>query len=182
LIGCFWIVGSGLPQLSAQRIFDFPPDAFRLNWVFWAGLGHATLFALYDYFGYYNVCYLGEEIRDPARVIPRAILFSIVVVAALYLLMNASILSVVPWREAQQSKFIASTYIERLYGVGAGNLMTLLMLWIAFSSVFSVLLGYTRIPYAAAADGNFFRVFAPASQRGFPARLAGHAGADCRGL
>ena len=169
LIGCFWIVGSGLPQLSAHRIFDFPPDAFRLNWVFWAGLGHATLFALYDYFGYYNVCYLGEEIRDPARVIPRAILFSIVVVAALYLLMNASILSVVPWREAQQSKFIASIYIERLYGVGAGNLMTLLMLWIAFSSVFSVLLGYTRIPYAAAADGNFFRVFARLHPQGdFP--------------
>jgi amino acid transporter len=83
-----------------------------------------------------------------------------VAVATLYLLMNASILSVVPWREAAQSEFIASTYIERLHGVGAGNLMTLLMLWIAFSSVFSVLLGYTRIPYAAAVDGNFFRVFA----------------------
>ena len=160
LIGCFWIIGSGLPQLSAQRIFDFPPNAFRLDWAFWAGLGAATLFAMYDYFGYYNVCYLAEEIRDPGRVIPRAMLLSIVAVAALYILMNASILSVIPWREAQHSKFIASTYIERLHGIGAGNLMTLLMLWIAFSSVFSVLLGYTRIPYAAAVDGNFFRVFA----------------------
>jgi basic amino acid/polyamine antiporter, APA family len=160
LIGCFWIIGSGMPQLSAERIFDFPPNAFRLDWSFGAGLGAATLFAMYDYFGYYNVCYLAEEIRDPGRVIPRAMLFSIIAVATLYILMNASILSVVPWREAQHSKFIASTYIETLYGVGAGNLMTLLMLWIAFSSVFSVLLGYTRIPYAAAADGNFFRVFA----------------------
>jgi amino acid transporter len=169
LVGCFWIVGSGLPHLSAARIFDFPPDAFRLTWVFWAGLGHATLFALYDYFGYYNVCYLAEEIRDPGRVVPRAILFSIVVVAALYLLMNVSILSVVPWRDAQASTFIASTYIERLHGAGAGKLMTLLMLWIAFSSVFSLLLGYTRIPYAAALDGNFFRVFARLHPRGdFP--------------
>ena len=160
LVGCFWIVGSGLPHLSAARILDFPPDAFRLNWVFAVGLGHATLIALYDYFGYYNVCYLAEEIRDPGRVIPRAIMFSIVAVAALYLLMNVSILSVVPWREAQHSTFIVSTYIEKLHGVGAGNLMTLLMLWIAFSSVFSLLLGYSRIPYAAAVDGNFFRVFA----------------------
>jgi len=159
LVGCFWIVGSGLPHLNAARVFDFPPDAFRLDWIFWAGLGHATLYALYDYFGYYNVCYLAEEIRDPGRVVPRAILFSIVAVAALYIMMNLSILSVVPWREAEQSKFIVSTYIERLYGVGAGNLMTLLMLWIAFSSVFSLLLGYSRIPYAAALDGNFFRVF-----------------------
>ncbi len=169
LIGCFWIIGSGLPQLSAERIFDFPANAFRLNWVFWAGLGAATLFAMYDYFGYYNVCYLAEEIRDPGRVIPRAMLFSIIAVATLYILMNASILSVVPWREAQHSKFIASTYIERLYGVGAGNLMTLLMLWIAFSSVFSVLLGYTRIPYAAAVDDNFFSVFARLHPKGeFP--------------
>lgn len=169
LAGCFWIVGSGLPHLDARRIFDFPPDAFRLDWVFWAGLGAATLYALYDYFGYYNVCYLGEEIRDPGRIIPRAIIFSIAAVAALYILMNISILSVVPWREAQQSTFIASTYIEKLHGAGAGKLMTLLMLWIAFSSVFSVLLGYTRIPYAAAADGNFFRVFARLHPQGvFP--------------
>ncbi|MFB3921763.1 MAG: APC family permease [Terriglobia bacterium] len=160
LVGCFWIVGAGLPHLSASRILDFPPDAFRIDWVFAVGLGHATLIALYDYFGYYNVCYLAEEIRDPGRVIPRAIMFSIVAVAALYLLMNVSILSVVPWREAQHSTFIVSTYIEKLHGVGAGNLMTLLMLWIAFSSVFSLLLGYSRIPYAAAVDGNFFRVFA----------------------
>ena len=169
LVGCFWIIASGIPHLSAARIFDFPPHAFRLSWAFWIGLGHATLYALYDYFGYYNVCYLAEEIREPARVIPRAILFSIAAVAALYLLMNVSILSVVPWREAAQSKFIASTYIEKLFGTGAGRLMTLLMLWIAFSSVFSLLLGYSRIPYAAAADGNFFRVFARLHPQGdFP--------------
>ncbi len=160
LVGCGWIVLSGLPHLSAARVFDFPPGAFRLSWLFWAGLGHATLYALYDYFGYYNVCYLGEEIRDPGRVIPRAILFSIAAVAALYVLMNASILSVVPWREAQRSTFIASTYIERLQGRTAGELMTVLMLWIAFASIFSLLLGYSRIPYAAAVDGNFFRAFA----------------------
>src|SRR5207244_2015238 len=116
------------------------------------------LFALYDYFGYYNVCYLAEEIRDPGRVIPRAIMFSIMSVGTLYVLMYASFLSVVPWREAQNSSFIASTYIERLYGTGAARVMTVLILWIAFASIFALLLGYSRIPYAAAADGNFFRV------------------------
>ncbi|MBZ5514346.1 MAG: APC family permease [Acidobacteriia bacterium] len=160
LVGCFWIIVSGIPHLSVARAFEFPPGAFHLNWKFSDGLGHATLYALYGYWGYYNVCYLAEEIREPARVVPRAILFSIAVVAGLYLLMNVSILSVVPWREAAQSKYIVSTYIEKLYGVGAGSVMTLLMLWIAFSSVFSLLLGYSRIPYAAALDGNFFRIFA----------------------
>jgi APA family basic amino acid/polyamine antiporter len=160
LVGCFWIILSGAPHLSAARLLDFPPNAFRMNWVFFAGLGHATLYALYDYFGYYNVCYLAEEIRDPGRVIPRAIMFSIIAVGLLYVLMTASFMSVIPWRELMNTKFVASAFIARLEGATAGNLMTLLLLWIAFSSVFSLLLGYSRIPYAAAVDGNFFPAFA----------------------
>jgi amino acid transporter len=169
IAGCLWIIFSGLPHLSAARLLDFPSSAFRLNWIFWAGLGHATLYALYDYFGYYNVCYLAEEIRDPSRVIPRAIMFSILAVGTLYVLMTASFLSVIPWRDAIRSTFIASLYIETLQGAAAGKLMTGLLLWIAFSSVFSLLLGYSRIPYAAAMDGNFFRVFARLHPKGqFP--------------
>jgi amino acid transporter len=159
LTGCLLIILSGVPHLSASRLFSFPPDAFRLNWIFWAGLGHSTLYALYDYFGYYNVCYLAEEIRNPGHVIPRAILFSIVTVGALYVMMSASFLSVIPWQEIVKSKFIASTFVAQLHGVVAGRVMTLLILWIAFSSVFSLLLGYSRVPYVAATDGNFFRVF-----------------------
>jgi amino acid transporter len=112
---------------------------------------------------------LAEEIRNPGRVIPRAILFSILTVAALYVLMTASFLSVIPWREAIESRFIASVYIEALFGSAAGKVMTVLLLWIAFSSVFSLLLGYSRIPYAAAVDGNFFPVFARLHPKGeFP--------------
>ena len=169
LIGCLWIALSGLPHLSASRLFDFPAGAFHLNWIFWAGLGHATLYALYDYFGYYNVCYLAGEIRNPGRVIPRAIMFSILTVAVLYIMMTAAFLSVIPWREAIQSRFIASVYVETLFGSAAGKVMTVLLLWIAFSSVFSLLLGYSRVPYAAAVDGNFFPAFARLHPKGgFP--------------
>ncbi len=169
LFGCLGIAISGVPHLSAARLFDFPPGAFHPSMIFWVGLGHATLYALYDYFGYYNVCYLAEEIRDPGRVIPRAILFSILAVAVLYILMTASFLSVIPWREAIESRYIASVYVEILFGSTAGKFMTALLLWIAFSSVFSLLLGYSRIPYAAAVDGNFFPVFARLHPKGnFP--------------
>lgn len=159
LVGCFWIILAGVPHLSASRLLSFPPNAFRMNWVFYAGLGHATLYALYDYFGYYNVCYLAEEIRDPGRVIPRAIMFSIIAVGSIYVLMTASFLSVIPWVELMKTQFVASAYIQRLESLGAGNVMTLLLLWIALSSAFSLLLGYSRIPYAAAIDDNFFHVF-----------------------
>jgi amino acid transporter len=169
LLGCLWIIVAGAPHLSAARLLAFPPHAFRLRWIFWAGLGHATLYALYDYFGYYNVCYLAEEIRNPGWVIPRAIMGSIIVVGALYVMMTSSFISVVPWHRLLQSKFIAATYIQALQGAAAGKVMTVLLLWIAFSSAFSLLLGYSRIPYTAAEDGNFFRVFAKLHPEGrFP--------------
>lgn len=167
--GCLWIIVSGAPHLSAARLFAFSPNAFHMSWIFWAGLGHATLYALYDYFGYYNVCYLAEEIRDPGRVIPRAIMGSILLVGVLYVLMTASFISVIPWHQLLQSKFIASQYIQTLEGAFAGKMMALLLLWIAFSSVFSLLLGYSRVPFAAAEDGNFFRVFSKLHPKGgFP--------------
>jgi amino acid transporter len=169
LVGCLWIILSGAPHFSLDRLFSFPPGAFNLHWIFWAGLGHATLYALYDYFGYYNVCYLAEEIRNPGYVIPRAILLSIATVGVLYVLMTASFLSVVPWQEIMHSKSIASTFAARLNGILASRIITLLILWIALSSVFSLLLGYSRIPYVAATDGNFFRIFARLHPKGeFP--------------
>jgi APA family basic amino acid/polyamine antiporter len=169
LLGCLWIVFSGLPHLSSGRLFAFPSGAFHMSWIFWAALGHTTLYCLYDYFGYYNVCYLAEEIRNPGRVIPRAILFSIAAVASLYVLMTSAFISVVPWSKLVATKFVASDYIRILEGAAAGKVMTALLLWIGFSSVFSLLLGYSRIPYAAATDGNFFRAFARLHPQGrFP--------------
>ena len=155
-----WIIASGVGHFSAARAFAFPAGAWTLTPEFFTGLGAALLIAVYDYWGYYNVCYLGAEVRDPARTIPRAILLSIAGVAALYLTMNISILGAMPWQEVEQSSFIASDFMERTWGHWAGVLITVLMLWTAFASVFSLLLGYSRVPYAAAVDGDYFAPFA----------------------
>jgi amino acid transporter len=125
-----------------------------------AGLGQASVKTIYCYLGYYNVCHLGGEIQRPTRNIPTSMFISIAGIAGLYLLMNLSIVSVVPWQQAQNSEFIVSTFIETLYGPGAARLATILVLIVAFSSLFAVLLGYSRVPYAAAVDGQFFRIFA----------------------
>jgi len=155
-----WIIGSGVTHFNAAQAFSFPPDAWTLTPAFFTGLGAALLIAVYDYWGYYNVCYLGAEIRDPARVIPRAILLSIAGVAAMYLTMNISILGSMPWQEVEKSSFIASDFMARIWGPRAAAVVTVLMLWTAFASVFSLLLGYSRVPYAAALDGDYFPVFA----------------------
>jgi len=160
-----WVIVAGLTHFDFARAFDFPAGAFRLDHGFLAGLGSALLIATYDYWGYYNVCFLGDEVKEPARTIPRALMYSILAVGAIYVVMNVSILGVVPWRElaaAGQSEtryYVVSLMMQRLYGNWAGYAVTLLVIWTAFASVFSLLLGYSRVPYAAALDGNYFRAF-----------------------
>ena len=160
LFAAAWVVVAGLTHFEWRRVIDLPPQAFRLNRGFLAGLGAATLIAMYDYGGYFNVCYFGGEVKDPARTIPRSILIAIALVAALYLTMNVTIIGVIPWREAAKSTAIVSQFIERLYGVTAARVMTGLILWTTFASIFSIMLGYSRVPYAAAAEGRFFAPFA----------------------
>jgi amino acid transporter len=155
-----WFIGGGLSHFKPELAFNYPAGAWDLSWPFFVALGQATVQTIYTYLGYYNVCHLGAEIRDPARNIPRSIFISIIGIAILYLAMQFSVLGAIPWQEAQHSPFIVSTLIERLYGSQAANIATMLVLWIAFSSLFALLLGYSRIPYAAALDGNFFSVLA----------------------
>ena len=160
MLAAFWIMGDGLMHARLDRLVDIPPGAFRLSREFWVGLGGATLYAMYDYGGYNNVCFLGGEVKRPEVTIPRSIVASIALVGVLYLVMNFTIIGVVPWREAMRSKFVVSDFIARLHGPRAASVMTLLILATAFASVFAVMLGYSRVPYAAATDGRFFRVFA----------------------
>ena len=155
-----WLIWGGMRHFDARLAFDFPPGAFQLSSIWFAGLGSAMVSTIYSYLGYYNICHLGGEIRDPEKNIPRGIFLSILGIAILYLALQASVLGVVPWREAQNSPFIVSLFVERLYGPSAARFATVMVLWIAMASVFSVLLGYSRVPYSAALDGNFFPVFA----------------------
>jgi amino acid transporter len=160
------VIVSGAMHFDAGRAFDFPPGAFNFSMGFLIGLGAAARVGIYDFLGYYDICYIGDEVKNPGRVIPRSILISIVAVAAIYISINLSIIGVVPWREFvpasahPESDFIVSSFMERLYGPKVATFFTFLILWTAFGSVFALLLGYSRIPYAAARDGYFFSVFA----------------------
>ncbi|HZQ53943.1 MAG TPA: amino acid permease [Bryobacteraceae bacterium] len=155
-----WIAIAGILNFDPHRAFQIPPGALRPSHSLFIGLGGATLIAMYDYGGYNNVCFFAGEVRDPARTVPRSIIISVLCVAVLYLTMNITIIGVVPWQEAVHSTSIVSDFIRRLYGLRAAQVVTVLVLWTTFASVFAVLLGYSRVPYAAACDGRFFAPFA----------------------
>jgi amino acid transporter len=153
------VIGFGLPhlKLSAFEFWKAPRIDGKLAY---AGFGTALILAVYDYLGYYNIAYLGDEVKEPEKTIPRVIVISILTIALVYVVMQALIVSVLPLNIAMTSKFVVADYMERLQGSAWAHWITVLILWTAFASVFSVMLGYSRILFAAARDRNFFAVFA----------------------
>jgi amino acid transporter len=155
------VILSGAAHFDSKIAFDFPDRAFDFSLGFVSGLGAATTIGIYDYLGYYDVCYIGEEVRDPGKVIPRSIILSLLAVAVIYLTMNFSIIGVVPWRSFVSTPDVAigSIFMQKIWGTKVAQVFTFLILWTAFGSIFTLGLGYSRVPYGAARDGGFFRVF-----------------------
>ncbi|MEP7255776.1 MAG: amino acid permease [Ferruginibacter sp.] len=160
-----WIIVGGIAHGNfLQPLKDINTD---FSWGQLASFlfGQACIKTVYSYLGYYNVCHLGGEIKDPGKNIPRSMFISVIGIAILYISMNMSVSSVIPWQEIKQwqdagiNTFVVSTFIERLYGNAAANTITIMILWVALASLFAVMLGYSRVPYAAAIDGAFFKVF-----------------------
>ena len=160
------VIITGALNFNPSLAFDFPPGAFNFSLGFFLGLGAATRIGIFDYLGYYDICYIGDEVRNPGRTIPRSVIISVIAVALIYIAINFSVIGVVPWREVvpadqhPESNFVVSIFMERIYGSEVATVFTAMVLWTAFGSVFALLLGYSRVPYAAAIDGYFFKVFA----------------------
>ena len=159
-----WVILAGLFSFSWAQAFDFPPEARRLDAGLVRAMAAAGLLAMYNYGGYSNICNIGEEIRAPERTMPRAIVLSIAIVVVLYVVMSTVILGMIPWQEAKATRTIASLFIGRTFtdpaqGRAAAIVMTALILFVTASSLYAVVLGYSRIPFAAARDGQFFAAF-----------------------
>lgn len=160
-----WVIVAGLFKFSFAQAFDFPADARTLSAPLLTSIGATSILAMYNYGGYNQVCFIGGEVRNPERNIPRSIILATVIVAALYMLMTVVILGMVPWQEVRESRTVASLFIERTFadpsaGRIAGFVMTSLIVFVAAAGLYATILGYSRVAYAAAKDGDFFHVFA----------------------
>ncbi len=160
------VILTGALHFDPKIAFDLPPNAFNFSTGFLFGLGAASRVGIYDYLGYYDICYIGDEVKNPGKTIPRSVIMSVIVVAAIYIAINFSIIGIVPWREfvpAEETRplsdFVVSVMMERVFGTKVAMIVTVMILWTAFGSCFALLLGYSRIPFAAARDGYFFNVF-----------------------
>jgi len=146
----------GLFNFHLEYAIAFPQGWFTFSWGFVMGLGGASMLAMYDLMGYYNICYMEEEVRNPGYVFPRAILWSVIGITAVYATMNFIILGVLPWHEIAASKHIVTDIVQRYYGPVAASVMTVLVAITAYGSIYSLMMSYSRLPFAAARDGFFF--------------------------
>ncbi len=160
-----WIIFGGIAHGQILQPLQSINASFSLNVLVSFAFGQACVKTIYSYLGYYNVCHLGGEIANPQKNIPRSMFISVIGIAVLYLLMNLSVTSVIPWTEIKmwqdsgREPFVISIFFERLYGKTAATVATVMILWVALASLFAVLLGYSRVPYAAAVNGAFIKAF-----------------------
>ncbi len=160
-----WVIIGGIAHGNFLQPLKDINSGFSWGHLASFAFGQACIKSVYSYLGYYNVCHLGGEIKNPGKNIPRSMFISVIGIAVLYLAMNMSVSSVIPWQEIKQlndtgnKDYVVSLFIERLYGHKAAIVVTIMILWVALASLFALLLGYSRIPYAAAVDGAFFKVF-----------------------
>ncbi|MCG6494192.1 APC family permease [Kitasatospora sp. A2-31] len=169
------VILASFTDFHPSLAFTWPDHAIEpTHGQFWTGFAAGLTIGIYDYLGYNTAAYLGAEVRNPGRVMPRAVIFSIIAIMAVYLLMQIGVLGVIPWQDMLDpdntaAKSVASAVLEQTWGKEAARTVTVLILITAFASVYAGLLGGSRVPYDAARDGMFFRSFGRLHrEHGFP--------------
>ncbi|WP_037608253.1 APC family permease [Streptacidiphilus rugosus] len=159
------VIIAAFTHFSPSMAFTWPAHAIQLtHGAFWIGFASGLTIGIYDYLGYNTTAYMGGEIKDPGRVMPRSIIWAIVAIMGIYLLLQVGVLGVVHWQDMLDpnnvaSRSVASAVLERTFGRTTADVVTVLILVTAFASVFTGLLGGSRVPFDAARDGVFFRSF-----------------------
>jgi amino acid transporter len=166
-----WVIVTAILNFDPAVAFNLPPDAFKIDLSWFQNLGQGTANVLYLFLGYYQVCYLGAEVKEPGRTIPRAVIYSILGVTLIDVAISFGFIGVIPWQEAIASESIGAEFMGRVYGPWAAKLLAGMIVVTAFASLFALLLGYSRVPYAAARDKIFFPWFGELhSTKEFPHR------------
>ncbi|MFC0542905.1 APC family permease [Kutzneria chonburiensis] len=169
LVSILAVIVAAYSHFNGAMAFDYAPGTFAAGGPFFTGLGAGLVLAVYDYLGYNTSSYLGAEVRQPGRTLPRSIVLSIVGIMCLYLLLQVGILGVLPWQDVAKSSSIATLAVSTAWGSTAADIVTVLIVVTAFASVFAGLLAGSRVPYEAARDKLFLPQFARLHPRGhFP--------------
>jgi basic amino acid/polyamine antiporter, APA family len=142
----------GLPRTGGHFTPATPPGSFHV-----AAFGLALVSVLWAFDGWADLSFVSGEVRDPRRVLPRAIIIGTLAVIAIYLLANVAYLAVMPVEEIRHSKLVAADVAQRLIGAPGVVFVAVTVMLSTFGTLNATLLTAPRVFFAMADDGLFFR-------------------------
>ncbi len=159
VIACFW-AGGGTSEISTTETI-VPKDLT-------AGFLAALLSVFYAYDGWHTAAYFSEESTDPVKNLPKSMIGGVLLIIAIYLLVNLAILYVLPMNELANSKLAASTAIEKLFGKSSSDWITVFLTLSIFGIVNAQIMFAPRVIYSMSRDGLFFKNMQTVNKGGTP--------------
>jgi len=160
LIGGVIAFGLTFSGGSASNLVSSTPAAGGI-----AGFFAALVAALWAYDGWNNVGMVASEVREPQRNLPRALIWGTLAVAGIYLLANASYFYVLNASEVAGSRLVAAEMMRRVAGQTGSDAVSLAAMISIFAALNGSILSGSRVPYAMAYDGFFFKPVARVNER-----------------
>jgi amino acid transporter len=145
----------GLPQTGGHFTPAIPPGSFNF-----ARFGLALVSVLWVYDGWADVSFVGGEVKDPERNLPRVLIFGTLIVIALYALANIAYLAVLPVEEIRHSKLVAADVAGKLVGAVGVAFVSIAVMISTFGTLNGSVMTGSRILFAMAADGALFKPIA----------------------
>jgi amino acid transporter len=130
-------------------------------------VGTALIAIMWTYDGWADLSFVGGEVKDPARTLPRALIMGTAAIVVVYLLLNVAYIYLVPLPEMAGAKLIAATAADRItvFRGAGGSVVSAIVMLSCFGSLTGSMITGPRIFFAMADRGLFFRAIARVSPR-----------------
>lgn len=142
----------GMPTTGGHYTPAVPPGSFQIS-----AFGLALVSVLWAYDGWADLSFIGGEVKDPERNMPRALIWGAVAVLVIYLLANMAYLAVLPVEQIAQSRLVAADVAEKLLGSVGVIFVSVTVMLSTFGTLTGSVMTSPRIWFAMADDGLFFR-------------------------
>jgi APA family basic amino acid/polyamine antiporter len=157
LVASLIIAGFALGQGDFQHLKPFANKRLTFDFSGWKSIGLSLMFIMFAYSGWNSATYIGSEIKNPLKVIPRSLLISTGIVTLLYLLLNLFFVYAIPPEQMAGEPEIGGVAARLAFGDFAGTIISLLISFALFSSLSAFIILGPRVYYSMARDGYFFK-------------------------